>query len=156
MANKSQSVDRLDENRSLEVKKHLLQPGKVLLLEHIEGAQKPVFFALNYIETAKLAASDKDLIASVEIRRKIENGEPLEDYYRGTRNYDFLLHRHGIMHLHLSSKSSRAVLYLVQFELCVLFLRISSHIHLTERPVGLTLRFEQMITEFMARRLNRS
>lgn len=91
----------------------------------------------------------KICIRLTELQRKhfinilglIRIGGDLGPYYRKGigLNRDDLLMSHGVMHLHLGGSSSDALLYLLQYELYVVLLRIDNHSYVDERPVGNSL-----------------
>ncbi len=77
----------------------------------------------------------KDL---VDIKERIAKGRSLAKYYRtgAGRTPDQLRRDTGIIHLHLDGKNSNALLYLLQFDEDVLFLRVDNHTHVDAKPVG--------------------
>jgi hypothetical protein len=84
----------------------------------------------------KVELTERELAELDDIRLRIEGGRPLRRYYRRTKGYDTLLKERGIMHLHLSHAGSDKLVYLMQFPGHVLLLRVDTHLHLEDRPVG--------------------
>ena len=69
----------------------------------------------------------------------IQSGLPLdESFYRRDRHNtpDELLTNTGIMHLHPLGEGTNELLFLVQYETCVLFLEVSDHDHFAVLPRG--------------------
>jgi hypothetical protein len=71
-----------------------------------------------------------------DIINLIGSGGDLAPYYRADidKFSDQLLARHGVMHLHLDGKDSNCILYLLQYEMHVVFLTIDTHVHLEDIP----------------------
>lgn len=116
---------------------------------HIERRPKRVFLDKDYISTAWQDASTADFAAATKIRAAIQEGASLDLYYRASQRQDTLLLSQGIMHLHLQSKASRAVIYLMQFEQCVLFLRLADHAYLDETPPGRSMPVDILLNRFL-------
>jgi hypothetical protein len=84
----------------------------------------------------KVDLTEQELAEFDDIRLRIERGRTLQRYYRRTKGYDTLLKDRGVMHLHLSHAGSDKLVYLMQFPGHVLILRVDTHIHMEDRPIG--------------------
>lgn len=101
--------------------------GEPLSQSRING-QKEVFFCAHYGWAALSEAEADDL---EKLRTNIVNGRPIPDrFYRAKidTTEDRLLADHQIMHLHLISKTSNSLVYLIQFEDEVVFLMPGGHL----------------------------
>lgn len=112
----------------------LPEPWVPLSLARIE--KKPKRVVLDKYFKSKSGLSSKEEQDFADITARIERGEDLSAYYRASTGYDKLVKEHQVMHLHLGGKGSDALLYLIQYPECVLFLCVDSHIHLNDVPVG--------------------
>lgn len=119
--------------------KNLKNDPKPLKLSYIERKPKLVFYFQGSVDEfdvfVRLTEADQE--ALLDIIEYIEQGKSLDRFYRRgiglTR--DELLEKYGVMHLHLSSKSSKALLYLVQCDSFVVLLEVNDHKHV-KHPVG--------------------
>ena len=86
------------------------------------------------------ALSDARLLLEFnELQDCIHNGDPVPDaYYRLDvgKTKDRLLDEAGVKHLHLGGRGSETVVYLLELEDRVVFLRISDHRYLEDEPRG--------------------
>jgi hypothetical protein len=105
-----------------------------LKLPQIEPRPKEVHFDEGYV--IKPVLTDAQIDDLDEIRIRIVRGRSLGRFYRRTTGYDSLLQSRGILHLHLGHAGSNELLYLRQYPRHVLFLRVDTHIHFEDRPVG--------------------
>lgn len=74
-----------------------------------------------------------------ELEDRIYNGHQIpDDYYRLDlgRNRDRLLHEKGVKHLHLGGRASNFLVYLIELEDRVIFLRIDDHALMEDEPRG--------------------
>jgi hypothetical protein len=64
-----------------------------------------------------------------------------DEFYRSDidENRDRLLEEMGIKHLHLNGRGSDIIVYLIELEDQVIFLRIANHSYLEDEPRGLRL-----------------
>jgi hypothetical protein len=77
-----------------------------------------------------------------DLEDHIENGWTVPDeFYRldVDQNRDRLLDETGIKHLHLNGRGSDAVVYLIELDDKVIFLRIANHAYLEDEPRGIRL-----------------
>jgi hypothetical protein len=113
----------------------IANPGAPLCKSKIEPRHKAVYIAPNF-DRFNCPVSEKDYQAIADIRCRITNGESLDKYYRTTKNTDWLLVKHHVMHLHLGSPGSTALLYLIQYKTCVYFIEVNSHVHVDDVSAG--------------------
>ena len=89
--------------------------------------------------------------ATYKLGKDIAEGTALdESVYRANRHHtpDELLNQTGIMHLHPLGRGTAELLFLVQYDACVVFLEISDHRHFAILPRGHVLL--QMHGQFLA------
>ena len=112
-----------------------------LSLSFIENIPKLVqtisSFRITVIKT-QLLISELELLTN-----RVTEGKIIPDrFYRKDRDTstDRLLEEDGIMHLHLGSKDSSELLYLMQFSNRIIFLEVSDHYHFSLDPPGTVLK----------------
>lgn len=95
---------------------------------------------LNSFETPNLTERQQQDLA--RIISCIQNGRELDErYYRSgiDTDYDELLSKLGVKHLHLGGQGSDCILYLIEYSDHVLMIEVSNHKYLDAVPPGLGL-----------------
>lgn len=127
------------------------KPWEPLRIGVLESISKKVYFAEDFKIFIELnEAQSKDFY---RLKSLITVGGDVSDFYRKSTVNDLLLKQHGIMHFHLGGHGSDALVYAIQYPDSVLFLRVDTHIHLKDVPVGKAIsplpqkKFEKTIKE---------
>ncbi|WAJ29439.1 hypothetical protein [Antarcticirhabdus aurantiaca] len=114
-----------------------------LKLPRIQRRPKLVYIADSWRDTIGMAQRPDLLPFFDVIQDCIESGHELPRwaYRKGIGvTHDELLEEDGIMHLHLGSRDSNELLYLIQYADHVAYLEINNHLHFTTKPIGAVLR----------------
>ncbi|WP_144880195.1 hypothetical protein [Gluconacetobacter diazotrophicus] len=105
-----------------------------LSIPYIETVPKKIIEDKNFYLTESV--TDEQINDLNKLRRLINSGGDISQYYRQSARLDILLKKKQVLHLHLGGPGSDTLLYLIQYPQHVLFLCVDSHIHLEDTPPG--------------------